>query len=183
MPTDVHPASEAMPRQVRRRQGLLIIGRSFLVSAAVGVGYFVLPFDSPLAMDTGLELAGGLVLISGLLTWEVRGILHSPFPAFQAVAALAITVPLFLILFATTYYLMGDTDPSNFSEPLTRLDSLYFTITTFATVGFGDVTAVSQLARAVVSTQMALGLILVGLIARVIFAAVQVARSRQGHPG
>jgi voltage-gated potassium channel len=181
MPTDVHTASEALSRHVRRRQGLLIIGRSFFVAAAIGVGYFVLPFDSSLAMDTGVELVAGLMLIAGLLAWQIRGILRSPFPAFQGVATVAITVPMFLILFATTYYLMGDTDASNFSEPLTRLDSLYFTITTFATVGFGDVTAVSQLARAVVSAQMALGLILVGLIARVIFGAVQVARSRHGH--
>ena len=181
MPTDVHPASDELYRHVRRRQGLLIIGRSFLVTAAVCVGYFILPFDSSLALDTGVELVAGLVLLAGLLAWQIRGILRSPFPAFQGVATVAITAPMFLFLFATTYYLMGDTDASNFSEPLTRLDSLYFTVTTFATVGFGDITAVSQMARGVVTTQMGLGLILVGLIARVIFGAVQVARSRRGR--
>ena len=30
-------------------------------------------------------------------------------------------------------------DPSSFGEPLTRSDALYFTITIFATVGFGDI--------------------------------------------
>ena len=49
---------------------------------------------------------------------------------------------------------MSITDRSSFSEPLNRTDALYFTTSTFATVGFGDITPVSQLARAVVSVQM-----------------------------
>jgi hypothetical protein len=90
----------------------------------------------------------------------------------------------FLVLFAATYFLMGDADESNFSEPLTRMDSLYFTVTVFATVGFGDITAVTQPARVVTTLQMVTGLVLVGLIARVILAAVQEGRSRKGsgHP-
>ena len=62
---------------------------------------------------------------------------------------------------------------------MTRLDSMYFTVTVFATVGFGDITAVSQGARAVTTVQMMGGLVLVGLIARVIVGAVQVGRSRR----
>lgn len=178
MPTDAHTDSDALPRQVRRRRAVFIIVRSFLVAAAVIVGYFALPLDLSRALGA-LELVAGLVFIAGLLTWQVRGILRSPVPGVQAIATLAISVPLFLILFAATYYLMADADVSSFSEPLTRLDSLYFTVTMFATVGFGDITAVSQTARAVATIQMVLGLILVGLIARVIFGAVQEARSRR----
>lgn len=178
MPSDAHIDSNALPRQVRRRRAIFIIVRSFLIAAAVIVGYFALPLDSSRAWG-GLELLVGLVLIAGLLTWQVRGILRSPVPGVQAIATLAVTVPLFLVLFAATYYLMADADESNFSEPLTRLDSLYFTVTMFATVGFGDITAASQAARGVATIQMVLGLVLVGLIARVIFGAVQEARSRQ----
>ena len=43
---------------------------------------------------------------------------------------------------------------SNFSQPLTRIDSVYFTVTTFATVGFGDITATTEAARLVVTGQM-----------------------------
>lgn len=180
MPTDAHTVSEAPPRQVRRRRAVFIMFRSLFVATVVVFAYFVLPLDKPLSMDSGVEFVIGLTVISALMTWEVRGILRSPFPAIQAMATVVVTVPMFFVLFATTYYLMENAEPKSFSEPLTRLDSLYFTVTTFATVGFGDITAVSQAARVVTTIQMVLGLVLVGLIARVIFGAVQVARSRRG---
>jgi voltage-gated potassium channel Kch len=158
---------------------VLVVSRSLLVSTVIVVAYFVLPLPTSIGTVTGLWLVAGLLAVAGLLTWQVRQITRSPLPGVQAVAALALTIPIFLILFAGTYYLMGYADSDNFSEPLTRLDALYFTITTFATVGFGDITAVSQAGRAVAMVQMVLGLLLVGLIAHVIVGAVQVARRRQ----
>ena len=182
MSTGADHAGEELPRRVKRRRALVIIGRSLLVAAAVSAGYFVLPLTS-LAADTALELLIGLVVISGLLAWQTLGILRSPLPAVQAVATIAITVPMFLVLFATTYFLMDEGDSGGFSERLTKLDALYFSISTFTTVGFGDITATSQVARAVVTTQMVLGMVLLGLIVRVIVGAVQVARSRRQPTG
>ena len=52
-------------------------------------------------------------------------------------------------------------------------------MTVFATVGFGDITPVTQLARVLVTIQMLVGLLTVGVIAKVVFGAVQVAESRQ----
>ena len=49
---------------------------------------------------------------------------------------------------------MAQADPANFStHTLTRTDALYFTITIFATVGFGDISATSQSARLLVSAR------------------------------
>lgn len=169
------------PLRLLRRRAATTVLRSLLIAATVVVGYFVLPLSSSLAVDTALELLIGLLALSALLTWQVRQILRSPFPALQAFAALAVALPLFLTLFASTYYVMGDADPGNFSETMTRLDSMYFTVTVFATVGFGDITAVSQGARAVTTVQMVGGLVLVGLIARVIFGAVEKSRASQGR--
>lgn len=162
----------------RRRQGFWFVLKSTLLSIAVVVGYFVLPMTTSLAVDTILKLLLGLLLIGALLAWNVREILRSPFPGARAVGALLLAIPLFLTLFATSYYLMGDAEPSAFSEPLTRLDALYFTVTTFATVGFGDITAVSESARAIATGQMVVGLVLVGLIARVLLGAVEHSRNR-----
>ena len=72
--------------------------------------------------------------------------------------------------------------PANFStHPLTRTDTLYFTVTVFSTVGFGDITAASQSARLVVTAQMLLDLVALGLLVRAFVGAVQVAR-RQTPP-
>ncbi|WP_344155034.1 potassium channel family protein [Nocardioides koreensis] len=168
----------ASPR-VRRRRPLAMVGGSLLVSTALVYAYFVLPLTSDVAADTFVQLVVGLVVLAALLAWQIREILRSPYPAAQAISALVMSVPLFLTLFSVTYYLMGESAPSAFSEPMTRLDSMYFTVTVFATVGFGDITAVSQTARAVTTVQMMGGLVLVGLIARVIFGAVQEGRSRR----
>jgi voltage-gated potassium channel len=98
----------------------------------------------------------------------------------RAITALAATVPLFLLLFAASYFLMAQADPANFStEVLTRTDALYFTVTIFSTVGFGDITATSQNARLLVSAQMIMDLLILGLGIRVFVGAVQRARQDQ----
>jgi hypothetical protein len=75
----------------------------------------------------------------------VRAIIRARYPALRTVEALAATVPLFLLLFASAYFTMARTNPASFStHSLTRTDALYFTVTAFSTVGFGDITAVSQ---------------------------------------
>jgi voltage-gated potassium channel len=90
-------------------------------------------------------------------------------------------VPLFLLLFASAYFAMARTSPASFStHSLTRTDALYFTVTAFSTVGFGDITAVSQQARLVVTAQMLLDLLVLGLGIRVFLGAVQ--RARQQPP-
>jgi voltage-gated potassium channel len=77
--------------------------------------------------------------------------------------------------------LMARASPTNFSiHSLTRTDSLYFTVTTFSTVGYGDITATSQAARLLVTVQMILDLLALGLGIRVFIGAVQLAR--QAHP-
>jgi Ion channel len=52
--------------------------------------------------------------------------------------------PFYLLLFAATYYLMSINRPTAFSEGLGRTDALYFTVSVFATVGFGDIAPVSE---------------------------------------
>jgi voltage-gated potassium channel len=171
----------AVPRsRPWRRRALVTLAGSLLAAAVIVVGYFLLPLTSALAVDSVLELLAGLAVLGLLIAWQIREILRSPYPAVQAFSALVVALPLFLTLFAVTYYLMGKADAPAFSEPLTRLDAMYFTVTVFATVGFGDITAVSEAARGVVIVQMLLGLVLVGVIARVIFGAVQEGRRRQG---
>src|SRR5208283_5081085 len=104
---------------------------------------------------------------------QVRWILVSRFPGLRGVEALATSIPLFLVLFASTYVVMAAISASNFSEPLTRTDALYFTVTVFSTVGFGDITAKTEAARLVVTGQMITDLVVIGIGVRVIVAAVR----------
>ena len=51
---------------------------------------------------------------------------------------------LFLVIFAATHYLIEYRQAGSYSQPMTRLDALYFSTTMFTTVGFGDITPISN---------------------------------------
>jgi hypothetical protein len=73
---------------------------------------------------------------------------------------------------------LGQGDASNFTAPLTRTDALYFTVTIFSTVGFGDISARAEGARLVVTAQMILDLIILGAGAKIILGTVQRTKER-----
>ncbi|WP_236077868.1 potassium channel family protein [Rhodococcus sp. P1Y] len=61
------------------------------------------------------------------------------------------------------------------------MGGLYFTLTVFSTVGFGDITASTDFARAVVSIQMIGNLVIIALGGRLLLAAVRRGQARR-HP-
>ncbi|MGZ4620322.1 MAG: potassium channel family protein [Frankiaceae bacterium] len=128
--------------------------RSGLSTVLLLVAYYCLPIDRPLDGDGVALLAVGLALFAFMLTIQVRSIVRSDRPRSRAIEVLFTVLPLFLLVFATVYFAMAHTTPSSFSQPLTRTDSLYFTVTTFSTVGFGDITAMTQATRVIVTIQM-----------------------------
>jgi hypothetical protein len=149
--------------------------RSLATTIVLVVLYYVLPLDH--VKNVPVTLVVGLVILAVATVLQLRMLGRSAFPAVRAIEALSTTVPLFLLLFASAYVIMADASPGNFStHPLTRTDGLYFTVTVFTTVGFGDITATSQSARLVVTVQMLLDLVALGLVVRAFVSAVQSAR-------
>ena len=175
---DPEAAREAR-RRFRRVVGTLLRALGSTV-ALVGI-YYLLPLDSTSTSAAILMLTVGLLGLGVLVAFQVRSIIRATYPALRAVGALATSVPLFLLLFAGTYFVMGGISEGNFNEPLTRTDALYFTVTVFATVGFGDIVATTQGARVVVMGQMVAGIVIIGLGARIIVDAVK--RGQRQHPG
>ncbi|MFE7507481.1 potassium channel family protein [Promicromonospora sp. NPDC057488] len=166
----------------RRRRTLITLGllRAFATSALLVALYYVLPLDRFSVPSLALVLAVGLAALGATSYWEIRSIVRSRFPGMRAVQALATLVPFFLLLFASTYFTLSDREPATFSETLSRTDALYFTISTFATVGFGDIVAQTDAVRLLVSGQILLDLVILGLGIRVLLGAVQ--RGRSGGP-
>ena len=148
-------------------------------TTALVVIYYLLPLDRYSAGVAVTVLITALVALVGLITLQVRSIMASPFPGLRAAEALATSLPLFLLLFASTYVVTATESAGSFSQPLTHTDALYFTVTVFATVGFGDITAKTEAARLVVTGQMIIDLIIIGIGARIIVGAVRQSRQRQ----
>ena len=112
-------------------------------------------------------------MLTAIIVWQVRQIIRSDHPIGRAVEALAFSVPLYMLLFATTYFLMARSNPDAFGGPLSRTDAMYFSTTVFTTVGFGDITAKTEAARLVVTVQMWLDLVFLGLVLRVVMQAIK----------
>jgi voltage-gated potassium channel len=105
-------------------------------------------------------------------------ITRSHYPTLRAVEALALIVPLYVLFFATAYFLTSRSNVASFDDPLTRVDAMYFSATVFTTVGFGDITANTQAARVLVTIQMMLDLVIIGLVVRLVVNAVKVGQRR-----
>jgi len=176
--TDDRPA--AAPPTTRRAVAGAVV-RPVLTATAMTVAYYLLPVDRSLTGWTLVVFVATLVLVVVLLVWQLRVIMRSRWPTLQGAQALAITIPLFLLTFANVYFLLGLNVAGSFTTALTRTDALYFTVTVFATVGFGDITPVSQAARVLVTTQMIGNLLLIGVALRVVVMAVQHTRRQRGH--
>jgi voltage-gated potassium channel len=172
-------------RDARLRSRMVVVTLLRALASTVGLIaiYYLLPLDTTSIGKAVAMLAVGLVALVGLVAFQVRSIIRARHPALRAVGALATSVPLFLVLFAGTYFVMGGISEANFSEPLTRTDALYFTVTVFTTVGFGDIVATTQGARVVVMGQMVAGIVIIGLGARIIVDAVRRGQRRQPAPG
>ena len=167
--------------RVSRWAAFAAMARVVLIAGGLVAAYYLLPLDEPGTGRATALLVGGLAAVLVVFSWEVRSIVRSAHPRLKAVEALAATLVLFLVLFAGAYYLLEHSTPGSFSEPLTRTDALYFALTTFSTVGFGDITAHSQTGRVLTMLQMAGGLLLVGVAARVLASAVQAGLRRKGR--
>ena len=164
---------------VRRRAVRRMLVRTLLTSAALVVLYYKLPTTGALDASAIALLVVGLLVFAVLIVWQVRAILRSEFPALRAIGALAAATPLFLLLFASAYVMMANAQAQAFTEPLTKTNALYFTVTVFATVGFGDIAPKTEAARVATMVQMMGDLVVVGLVVRVMVGAAKVGREQR----
>ena len=155
---------------------LLRAGASVTVLVFV---YYTVPLDRPLDAATWIGFVLGLLAFAAVIAWEVQAILASDVPRLRAIQAVAIGLPILLLLFASTYLRISRDAPDSFTEALGRTDALYFTVTVFTTVGFGDIAPRSDLARILTMIQMLTGLVVVGLVAKILLDAVQTAVRRR----
>lgn len=166
-----------------RGQALQSALRATGSAAVLLVLYYVLPLDRSSASAAIAILSIGLAGLIAMVLWQIRTIIQSRYPGMQAVEALATSLPLFVLLFAAAYFVLAKVSADSFSQPLTRTDALYFTVTVFSTVGFGDIRPESELARLVVTGQMVADLVIIGLGARIVVGAVRVGQRRRSDGG
>ena len=154
----------------RRRELILTVGWTILSGAIALAAYYLIGFTSGSVWTVVGTLAVGGALFGISLTRQFRMILTDDLPELRAIRALGTTAAVFLAVFAGTYLAFP---ADSFSRPLNHTSALYFAITVLSTVGFGDITPETDPARMVVSLQMLLDFVLIGVIVRVFINAAR----------
>ena len=154
----------------------LVVGMLIRVTISVTIlfaAYYLVPTKGT-GEDSDLPwLILDLVIFGVVVAIQVPAIIKAKYPKLRAIEALAVTVPLFLLIFSRVYLSNSLTDPAVFTLPLDNTTALYFTVTVFATVGFGDIVAQTNGMRLLVTLQMLLDLVVLGLVIRLLTSAAQ----------
>lgn len=174
-----HPLKD-LDRKQRRSEIIGTIVDSVLACAVLLAVYYVVPFDNFRRQQALLRLVSGIVAFALVLAWQLRRVTRAEFSMLRAVHALAVTIPFFLVVFAALYLSLAQGTEAHFSEPIDHTGALYLTDAMFSTVGFGDITPESELARIVVSIQMLLDLVVIGVVVRLLSTAAKTG-SRKGQ--
>ncbi|MCD4535291.1 ion channel [Nocardioides sp. cx-169] len=144
-------------------------------SAGVLVAYFAFPVEwagSTAGVVASLLLTvAGLAVVGGAMALELRHVRRGA--EMRSGGVLMIMEVALVAAFSLAFYLVELLAPRQFDGLSTRTDALYFTLSTMATVGYGDVHAEGQLARALVC----------GLIVFSVVVVTSLVRSAAGRPG
>jgi len=140
--------------------------------------YALLPAERTTATDALGRLVAALVFVALVIALQVHAIRSANHPVLRAIEAAINAICVFIIVFALFYLGLAQSNPANFSEPLNHISAFYFTVTTLATVGFGDISARSDVARLVVTVQMLLDLAIIAIIVRVFSSIARASRTR-----
>ncbi|MFF8098096.1 potassium channel family protein [Streptomyces sp. NPDC016675] len=125
-------------------------------AVAVVAAYFLLPLDHLGPQRPVLSwvlFALTLTVVAALLLRQIRHVFTNR-PDSRPGAVLSLLIILTVHIFSATYYTLAK-EPGQFTGLGTRVDALYFTVVTLATVGYGDITPRGQTARIVTVLQIA----------------------------
>ena len=122
MPTETRAAA----RRSLIRSGVLVVGLT--------VGYALLPLRGELWWIGAAVGVGAIVGVVPITVRRFHAVRRSEKPVLVAIEAIVLLVTMLVLGFAAVYYAM-DVDQGQFDGLDTRVDSVYFTVTTLSTVG------------------------------------------------
>jgi UDP-N-acetylmuramyl pentapeptide phosphotransferase/UDP-N-acetylglucosamine-1-phosphate transferase len=182
--TQMSPVPGLPPdRRIAWRLGLAMAGRITLSLLLLFGAYFFLPAKMTGTAESDLVyLLLALGVFAVVVGLQVPAIVRARYPVLRAVEALTLIIALYLLIFARVYLSASLSSPDAFNHPLNHVTALYFTVTVFATVGFGDYVAATDGMRGLVTVQMVLNLIVLGLIIRLLTSAAQRGVAKKHQP-
>lgn len=146
------------------------VGTGLLMVAATVV-YYLVPVPHRMRETWWAVMFGaGVLVLAALIVLAVRRLLRTGVVTRIRGLLLVLTVTVLFFSWADESVARL---PDQFVSLTTKTDALYFNISTLATVGFGDVHASGQLARAAVTLQIIFNLVIIGTAVGMISGLVQ----------
>jgi voltage-gated potassium channel len=133
-----------------------------VILAAIVATYFVAPVADNVDRVSVLRGLTAILIGVGGVVGVVRQLRLHLDDTDRRVDGLIVSIWAVMVAFSFVFYTMDQRDPTQFAEMETRLDALYFTAATTASVGYGDVHAAGQAARALVLVQIMFNVVFIG---------------------
>ena len=109
------------------RLGMLVLLRVTLTIAVLLTAYYLVPTIGESRDSDVPWLILSLAIFGVVVGIQLPAIMKSKYPNVRAIEALAVTVPLFLLIFARVYLSNSLANPDTFTVPLDHNSALYFT--------------------------------------------------------
>ena len=156
------------------RLGGLVLLRVLASMTLLFAAYFLIPTRSAGGQGSDWPwLVLQLCVFAVIVAIQVPAIVNAKYPILRAVETMAILITVYLLIFARIYLANSLHNPSAFNTTLDTVGAFYFTVTVFATVGFGDIVPATDSMRLLVTLQMVLNLVLLGLVIRLVAQAAR----------
>ncbi|GAB3300044.1 ion channel [Parasphingorhabdus pacifica] len=167
--------TDSTPRSSEGRQLRNLVAAVLAVAACTGV-YYLLPLRRiGSAAGTWIFVAlfaVGLIAVAAVILLEVAHFRSERSYRRTSMAGVIAALYLVVLFFAAVYYGLAVHLPGSLVSLHTKTDALYFSVSITGTVGFGDVYAAGQLARAVTTVHMAFNIGFVGAVVTVLRTSV-----------
>ncbi len=146
-----------MRRQRSRRQS---VAATVVLMAAATAGYYLLPVPGRMQKASwALMFSVGAAVLGVLILTAISKLMRAG--ANARIRGLVLLHTLTVLFFSWSDDSVAEL-PGQFVQLTSKTDSLYFNVSTLATVGFGDVHPAGQLARAAVTLQIVFNLVFIG---------------------
>jgi hypothetical protein len=141
------------------------------------------PVDGHFADIGGVLFIVAMIGLVGLVARQLaKQVRAGSDPSVRVRSLLFLLYPI-IAVFALAYYVLEINDPGQFVGLSTRTDSLYFTVVTLGTVGFGDIHPSSSAAEFLTMGQIVFDLVVIGLLISIASARMMIVSPRPSQGG
>src|SRR5882724_12539862 len=154
---------------VASRRRTLVVALVLLIPAIVGrwINHF-----RPNLVPPAVFLIAGLVLVAFVVVNLLRFILRAPSVNLEVLCASISAYLMLGLIWTIAYWLVAQLTPEAFAfntttgpkESMEGFNAFYFSFITLSTVGYGDITPVSKVARMLAATEAMTGLLYVAVL-------------------